>query len=308
MTIKPASTVLMIRPVRFGFNSETAASNAFQQDVDSWSAAEIQDQAQDEFDGFVRLLRAHEIEVLVYEDTEEPLTPDSIFPNNWFSTHPKGHLFVYPMATENRAREVRNDILEDLQRSYAFTIDRDLLAFGSQERFLEGTGSLLLDPYNQLAYAALSPRTHKEVLDAFAAKTGYRIIPFEALGPSGEKIYHTNVMLCLADDFALIGLDTLVEKDRERIQSELETSGKEIIALTNEQVYNHFAGNMLQLQGKNGKKYLIMSANAKASLNAEQLERIAFHKNEILAPDLETIETIGGGSARCMLAEIFIPQ
>lgn len=307
MKIHPASTVLMLRPVRFGFNADTAASNSFQNDTKEWDAAGIQERALKEFDDFVHLLREHTIEVQVYIDTPEPATPDSIFPNNWFSTHADGTLLVYPMASDNRADEVRQDILDDLQQKYGYHLDSTLLAFRAQKKYLEGTGSLILDQEHKIAFAALSPRTDASVLEAFSAKTGYKTVAFEAYGPSGENIYHTNVMMCLADRFVLIGLDTIAEQDRDRVVAELKALGKEIIPLNNEQVYTCFAGNMLQLQGKNGQKYLIMSQKARSSLFLNQLERITVHNNKIVAPDLETIETIGGGSARCMLAEIFVP-
>ena len=301
---KISNTVLMVEPQSFGFNTQTAGSNAFQQQESVLPSKNIQHQALGEFNAFVSLLKKYGIKVLRFRDDKPGLTPDSIFPNNWFCTDQQGLLLTFPMAAENRRAERREDILDFLQKNYRYRFE-SLADYEKAGQFLEGTGSLVIDHASRTAFAALSPRTDKQVLEAYSAKSGNEIVAFEALGPAGEAIYHTNVMLCIADDFALIGLETIAAKDRDRIKTKLESLGKELIFLSNEQVYLYFAGNALQLQNESGEKFLVMSQKARNSLTEGQLEQIHRHKNQILAPQLDTIETIGGGSARCMLAEIF---
>ncbi|MCE3295475.1 MAG: amidinotransferase [Crocinitomicaceae bacterium] len=297
-------TVLLVEPVNFGFNQQTEASNSFQQKEHGFSAEEIQQKALQEFRAFVQLLRDHGITVLDFQAHSDQ-TPDSIFPNNWFCTDQHGVLLTFPMAAENRRAERDLKIISFLEQEYKYRVDRLLEDYEKSGRYLEGTGSLIIDHEKNVAFAALSPRTNFDVLEIYSQKSGNEIVAFQALGPAGELIYHTNVMLCIADSFVLIGLDTIAPNDRERVKNKLESLGKELILLSNEQIYRHFTGNALQLQNKQGEKFLVMSQKAKSSLTQIQLEQIARHNNLILAPDLETIETIGGGSARCMLAEIF---
>lgn len=305
MNVYIASTVLMIEPIQFGFNEQTAVSNSFQKQTDALDKVTIQEKALSEFTNFVKCLEKEGIEVIVIKDTLHPNTPDSIFPNNWFSTSLDGNLLTYPMATKNRALERRDDILNLLIEKYNYKLDTSLERFEEQQQFLEGTGSLLIDGASKTAFVALSPRAEEKVLNAYSRISGNKVITFKALGPKQELIYHTNVMLCIADKYAIIGADTIIAEDRGRVCRELQLLGKELIYLSNDQVYEHFAGNMLQLQNKQGEKFLVMSSNAKQSLTSFQLEKIASFENKIIDVPLNTIEMIGGGSARCMMAEIF---
>lgn len=300
-----ASTILMIEPIQFGFNEQTAASNSFQKQTFVLDKVNIQEKALLEFKNFVNCLEKEGIEVIVFKDTLQPHTPDSIFPNNWFSTDPEGNLFTYPMATTNRSLERRDDILNFLIEKYNYKFDRSLEKFEEENKCLEGTGSLLIDDVSKTAFVALSPRADEKVLKAYSEKSGNDVIIFKALGPQNELIYHTNVMLCIADQYAVIGADTIIPEDRDKICSELQQRGKVLIYLSSEQVYEHFAGNMLQLQNKRGEKFLVMSSNAKKSLTPLQLEQITSFENKIIDVPIPTIEMIGGGSARCMMAEIY---
>lgn len=305
MKTSPATKVLMIEPICFGFNEQTADSNSFQQLLltKTFTPEQIQELALLEFNHFVEQLRQVGIEVLVFKDTKSPFTPDSIFPNNWFNTDPQGRLLIFPMATENRQLERRSDIIRELEKTY--DKDESLIYYEKQGSFLEGTGSLIIDYPSSKAFAALSPRTNELVLEHYAQLSGNEIISFTALGPQKEKIYHTNVMLCITDNLAIIGADTIVPEDRARVIEKLKSIGKDIIYLSNEQVYHHFAGNMLQLQNQQGAKFLIMSSNAQRSLTTQQIDQIHAGGNQIIAVALTIIEQIGGGSARCMLAELF---
>ena len=300
-----ASTVLMVEPIRFGFNEETAVSNAFQKRSEVLSQKAIQEQALAEFSNFVKCLENEGIEVIVIKDTVEPHTPDSIFPNNWFTSNSTGCLMTYPMATKNRSLERREDVLNLLIERYDYQLDRSLECFEEKGKFLEGTGSLLIDHFSKTVFVALSPRADQIVLDEYLRKSGTKLVSFKALGPKNELIYHTNVMLCIADEFAIIGADTIIAEDRERVCAKLKGLGKELIFLTNEQVHEHFAGNMLQLQNQKGEKFLVMSSRAKESLTSFQMKQIASFENKIIDVPLSVIEATGGGSARCMLAEIF---
>jgi hypothetical protein len=209
------------------------------------------------------------------------------------------------MATKNRSLERRLDIIEKLKADFGYEINATLEKFEVQNIFLEGTGSLLIDHKSNTVFTAISPRTNPEVIEAYSAIAGKRNISFKALGPKGEEIYHTNVMLCIADEYALVGLDSIALEDKDKVISELSNLNKEVILLTNAQVYENFAGNMLQLQNKHGEKFLVMSAKAKSSMTINQIEKIHSFENKIIAVPLDIIELVGGGSARCMLAELF---
>jgi hypothetical protein len=291
----------MIRPSHFGFNEETALNNSFQTKIEGMPKEMIQELAIEEYENFVELLQDAAIEVLEFEDL--PHTPDAVFPNNWFSTFPNKQLFTYPMFSNIRRGERREDILQFLQKEFGYSLNTKLEKLEEENIFLEGTGSLVLDRENKLAFAAISPRTSPEALEAFAQLSGYKVIDFTAVGPAGEPIYHTNVIISVGDDFAFVGFDTIFEEDHAKIRAALK--GKTIIELSNDQVYNHFAGNMLGLQNQQGRRYLVMSAAAKRSLSKAQKTTIRSLKLQIIAPALSIIETIGGGSARCMLAELF---
>jgi hypothetical protein len=296
--------ILMIRPVDFKFNEQTAGNNMFQ--IAS-SDSDVQTQALKEFDGFVDLLRKNDVDVTVVDDTLQPETPDSIFPNNWVSFHEDGSVYLYPMFSENRRLERRRDILDGLKENFEVNHISDLSFYEQQYAFLEGTGSMVLDRTNKIAYACLSVRTDEEVLNNFCMLTGYQPVPFQAVDGSNFPIYHTNVMMCIGDRFAVICLDSIRNPEEKlNVTVSLKSSGKEIIEISLEQM-NKFAGNMLQVANATGESLLVMSEQAYLSLNAEQITALEQYSRIIYAP-LYTIEKNGGGSARCMLAEIHLPS
>lgn len=301
----------MIRPIRFDYNYETAVNNYYQQ-ISNKSAALTQEEALLEFDNFVIKLREKGIQVIVIEDTETPHTPDSIFPNNWISFHEDGKVVTYPMFAENRRIERRKDVIAKLGEIYNLKINEeiDFTHYESENRFLEGTGSMILDRANKYAYAAISIRTDVELFRMFCLQFGYKPIAFTAYQTFEDNrlpIYHTNVMMCIGDKFAVICLDSIDNvDDQQEVIEALEESDKEIIDITEDQKH-HFAGNMLQVQSKNGQPYLVMSTAAFQSLNQDQLNRINKYC-PIIHSSLNTIETLGGGSARCMMAEVFLPK
>ncbi|MAP93314.1 MAG: amidinotransferase [Ponticaulis sp.] len=299
----------MIRPVAFRMNEQTAVNNFFQEDI-ALKNAEINTKAQAEFDAFVQKLRGVGVNVIVENDDLRMDTPDSIFPNNWISFHENGDVGLYPMFAENRRRERREEVLIRLENE-GFKINNiyDYTPAEDEGFFLEGTGSILMDRVNRKAYCALSPRADEELLIEFCEDFEYMPVIFTANQTVDGKrlpIYHTNVMMCLAEEFCVICLDTIDDaKEKKNVVQHLKTDGKEIIAITEGQMH-HFAGNMLQVQGRD-KKYLVMSAAAHNSLSKQQIAAIEKHC-EILSSDLHTIETCGGGSARCMMAEVFLPK
>lgn len=304
------NTILMIRPVQFRMNEQTAVNNYFQEDLDLKNAV-INAKAQEEFDAFVEKLQAVGVHVIVVSDNKELDTPDSVFPNNWVSFHENGDVALYPMFAENRRKERREDILEHIE-AQGFTIE-NIVDYTSAEKegiFLEGTGSLLLDRVNKKAYCALSARADEDLFIEFCEDFEYTPVIFTAYQTvEGERkpIYHTNVMMCLAETFAVICLDSIDDKkERKNVLKHLKEDGKEVIAITEEQVAN-FAGNMLQVRGLDNKRFLVMSQAAHDSLTTAQIKTIEKHC-DILSSSLETIETCGGGSARCMMAEIFLPK
>ncbi len=302
-------TIVMIRPVAFRMNEQTAVNNFFQEDI-ALKNAEINTKAQAEFDAFVQKLRGVGVHVIVENDDLRMDTPDSIFPNNWISFHENGDIGLYPMFAENRRRERREEVLIRLENE-GFKINNiyDYTPAEDEGFFLEGTGSLLLDRVNHKAYCALSPRADEELLIEFCEDFEYLPVIFTANQTVDGKrvpIYHTNVMMCLAEEFCVICLDSIDDaKEKKNVVQHLKTDGKEIISITEAQMH-HFAGNMLQVQGRD-KKYLVMSAAAHSSLTQNQIAAIEKHC-EILSSDLTTIETCGGGSARCMMAEVFLPK
>lgn len=304
------NTILMIRPVQFRMNEQTAVNNYFMEDIDLKNNT-INLKAQQEFDTFVDVLRAKGIEVIVIEDTADPDTPDSIFPNNWISFHSNGTVVIYPMFAENRRKERRDDIL-DILESNGFLIE-NIMDYTSAEKeglFLEGTGSILMDRVNQKAYCALSDRAHEELVIEFCEDFECTPVIFTAYqSVNGERlpIYHTNVMMCMGEAYAVICLDAIDDKkERKNVVDHLKQDGKEIIRITEEQMH-HFAGNMLQVAGASDKRYLIMSTAAYNSLRPDQISILEKY-NPIVHSVLDTIETCGGGSARCMMAEVFLPK
>ncbi|MDP3679558.1 MAG: arginine deiminase-related protein [Flavobacterium sp.] len=305
------NSILMIRPVAFRMNEQTAVNNYYQKVLDGLLPATVNAKAQQEFDAFVEKLTAAGVDVTVVDDTLNPDTPDSIFPNNWISFHENGDVALYPMFAENRRQERREDIL-DILEDKGFVIN-NIVDYTSAEEdgfFLEGTGSLLLDRANAKAYCALSPRADEELFIEFCEDFDYAPVIFEAfqtVDSERKLIYHTNVMMCLGETFAVICADCIDDKkERKMVLDNLKENGKEIILITEAQM-NNFAGNMLEVRGANDKRYLVMSAAAHQSLTPKQMEQLEKHA-EILSSSLDTIEACGGGSARCMMAEIFLPR
>lgn len=303
-------TLLMIRPVAFHKNEETS-DNFYQQNLPGVTRDEIQSMAAAEFDGFVDKLRAKGIEVVVIDDTPTPPSPDSIYPNNWISFHEDGGILLYPMFANNRRKERREDILSELSNTFEVSqIDRGLIGWEKDGLFLEGTGSMILDRVNEIAYAAISERTNPKALADFCERRSYRPVTFTANQTvNGERlpIYHTNVMMCVGEAFGLICLDAIDDhSEREIVISSLDNSGKEVIPITEEQ-NNCFAGNMLQVMNKSGSRFIAMSEAAFKSLDSSQISRLEKH-GEIIFSNIDTIETLGGGSARCMMAEVFLPR
>ncbi|UCD59953.1 MAG: amidinotransferase [Flavobacteriaceae bacterium] len=304
------NTILMIRPVQFRMNEQTAVNNYFMEDLDLHDNT-INLKAQQEFDTFVAVLRAKGIEVIVVEDTPDPDTPDSIFPNNWISFHSNGTVVIYPMFAENRRKERREDLLDILEAA-GFLIENivDYTSAEEEGLFLEGTGSILMDRVNKKVYCALSDRAHEELIIEFCEDFECTPVIFTAYQSVNEErlpIYHTNVMMCLGEDYAVICLDAIDDKkERKNVVDHLKRDGKEIINITEEQMH-HFAGNMLQVAGKSGERYLIMSSSAYHSLRPDQIRKLEKY-NSIVHSALDTIEACGGGSARCMMAEVFLPK
>ncbi|WP_203293682.1 citrulline utilization hydrolase CtlX [Luteirhabdus pelagi] len=304
------NTILMVRPVAFRMNEQTAVNNYFQEDL-ALVNEEVNTKAQEEFDAFVAKLRKVGVNVIVVDDKKELDTPDSIFPNNWLTTHENGDIALYPLFAKNRRKERRPDILDRFEEE-GFKINNivDYTAAEDDGLFLESTGSLILDRPNEKAYCALSPRADESILIEFCEDFEFMPVIFTANQTVDGKrlpIYHTNVMMCMAEEFCVICLDSIDDKkEKKNVIHHLREDNKEIIAITEAQMHQ-FAGNMLQVRGADNKKYLVMSEAARQSLTEEQVTAIEKHC-EILSSDLETIETCGGGSARCMLAEIFLPK
>lgn len=297
-------TILMVRPAHFGFNAETAENNAFQSNDTDLSQAEISRLAIGEFDAMVDQLRSHGIEVIVAQDSDEPLKTDSVFPNNWFSTHQDGSLYLFPMYSANRRLERDPAIVQSLVDLYGFEVKDKLLISESKGIFLEGTGSMIIDRPNKIIYACYSERTNAQLLEEFAAELGYEAIGFHANDDNGVPFYHTNVIMTLGEDLVIICTESIENKnERDRLLISLKSSAKTVIQISQEQVIQ-FAGNMLELRSKKGDKFIIMSTQAYNSLDNNQLDIINKY-NTIIHIPLFTIEKFGGGSARCMIAEIF---
>lgn len=300
--MQSTNKILMVRPSNFGFNSQTSANNAFQKEGFAEMANE---KATAEFDNFTATLKDAGVEVMVINDTPEPHTPDSVFPNNWFSTHEGGTLVLYPMFAPNRRLERKEGVINFLKSNFKFKRVVDLTDFEKKEKFLEGTGSMILDRDNCIAFACRSQRTDEEVLEQFCDELEYDYLIFDACDASGKPIYHTNVMMCVGSAFAIVCLDAVDDiNQREDLIGLIEESDKTIIEISLEQM-EEFAGNMLEVRGKEGQPLLVMSARAKRALTNEQVSKLEKYC-KIIAPELETIENNGGGSARCMMAEIFV--
>ena len=299
------NAVVMIRPYRFHPNPETAADNAFQQAVAEGEMPAISAAAQQEFDIAVETLRAARVTVHVVDDTATPEKPDAVFPNNWFSTHHDGRVAIYPMYSAARRRERRHDLIDELRKHYRITDVVDYSACEEQGHCLEGTGSLVLDHVNKIAYASLSHRTHPEVLKRFCDDFGYEPVTFRSQSADGRPVYHTNVVMCVGTDFAILGTDMIPdEAERIGVQNLLEATGKEVVEVTPAQI-NEFAGNAIELHNERGEKLLVLSARAAAALTDAQRKTIESYAR-LVPLTLPTIE-LAGGSARCMIATVHLP-
>jgi len=305
--VQSACDVLMIRPVRFAGNEQTAASNRFQH-LGTSNDSTAQTQALPEFDALATALIRTGVNVHVFDDSPEPHTPDSIFPNNWVSFHADGTVVLYPMMAPNRRLERRLDVIESLDMRDGFRISRtiDLTYREAENKFLEGTGSLVLDRKQRVAYACLSPRTDMDVLGEFAQRLDYEIVAFEAFDVNEAPIYHTNVLMSVGDDFAAVCVDCIEPTRREAVTGILNASGRSVIELTLEQMQG-FAGNMLQLRSQKGEPLVAMSQAALQVLTSDQVAKLEQH-GSIIAVPIPTIERLGGGSVRCMIAEIHLPK
>ena len=301
-----ASTILMIRPAAFGFNEETTLNNFFQVNL-SANKEQVQQKALQEFDNMVQVLSSCDIDVIVIDDTPEPVKPDAIFPNNWLSSSPSGTITVFPMYAVNRRSEKRDDVLKTLSEKFIVKNVQDWSKYEEEERFLEGTGSMVVDHDNKMIYASVSERTSLSVLEKFASANGYQAIVFLATDKNGHPVYHTNVMMTLGQKFAVLCEEAIDEEwELIAVRQLLESTGHSIIAITREQMHA-FAGNMLELQNKNGEKYLVLSQTAFDSLKKEQLRMLEAYAKLLPIP-VPTIEEVAGGSVRCMIAEIFLAE
>ena len=299
--------ILMVRPAHFGFNPQTAESNAFQTNKKGLTKAEIEQQAVEEFDEFVNRLRAAGVDVIVVQDTPAPVKTDAVFPNNWITFHPGGQIVTYPMESPIRRLERRDDIIEMIRERFQVKEVIRLEQAEKEGRFLEGTGSMILDRQAKIIYACRSSRTDKELVFDFAKMADYDALFFDATDGEGHAIYHTNVMMAIGETFVVICLDTIKDSEEKAVVIDsFEKSNKEIISITLEQMMA-FAGNMLQVQNNRGQTFLVMSEQAYRSLTKDQVDQIERH-TQILYSPLDTIETYGGGSARCMMAEVFLPE
>jgi hypothetical protein len=292
--------LLMIRPAAFGFNPQTAASNAFQNELTGDTAQ----QARDEFDGFVAEIKKHGIPVLVIDDQAVPAKPDAVFPNNWFSTHDNRTIVLYPMLAPNRRPERRNDVVEMLKSEFGYRTVQDLTRFELEGKFLEGTGSLVFDHAQKIVYAAISERTDRDVLLELCELLGYLPLVFSTAGKNGKPVYHTNVVMALNDTIAVVCLDCIVPaKDRRAVERMLAISGKKILPISLSQL-EAFAGNMLFVTNENGERYVLLSQTAWNSLDPSQKILLEASARPIVA-NIPLIESAGGGSARCMITELF---
>ncbi len=300
-------TILMVRPAAFGPNEQTASTNFFQSSIDNLSKEELQRLVLSEFDNMVEVLRTHKINVLIVDDTPTPAKPSAIFPNNWLGTSPEGIVSVFPMYAANRRPEKRDDILKMLAEKFVVKDVQDWSEFEAEGKFLEGTGSMVIDHENKVIYACYSPRTDVAILEKFANVNKYRAIIFFAADKTGNAVYHTNVVMTLGEDFAILCVEAIEEEwELIAIRQLLDSSGHEVIRIDKEQMYS-FAGNMLQVKNNKGEKYLVMSQTAFDSLYEDQKKELSSRCN-LLPIAIPTIEKIEGGSVRCMMAEIFLEK
>ena len=307
MSEQITDTILMVRPSNFGFNEETAANNAFQTNDTSVAADNIKQAAIAEFDHFVQLLRDRGVQVIVAEDSPTPVKPDAIFPNNWITFHEDGTIVTYPMNAKVRRLERQDSIIEQVAHTHQILTRHHLEQFENENLFLEGTGSMIIDRANKIVYACIGPRTDEGLLDQFCNLYEYDAVTFRAVDGNGQDIYHTNVLMAVGLDFVVICLDTIRDmEERNFVIETIESTDKEIIEIALEQMMQ-FAGNMLQVKSKDGETFLVMSEQAFNSLDEDQVTQIESFTQPLPIP-LYTIEKYGGGSARCMMAEVFLPS
>jgi hypothetical protein len=305
MTNQSPQSILMIRPAAFGYNAQTAASNAFQfsPDID---VDLIHQKALEEFDHMVKTLRLKDITIHVVDDSESPTTPDAIFPNNWFSTHHNGEIVLYPMEAENRRLERRTDVIDLLRDKYVIDSETDLSKYEQQGKYLEGTGSIVFDHSGKKAYACKSSRTDEILLIDLCDQLNYTPVVFGAVDKNGDPIYHTNVMMCVATDFTIVCLESIADEDQENVINHLQMGDRQLIAIGYEQM-NAFAGNMLEVENENQERFLVMSQQAFQSLVNGQINAIT-QSVDIISVEIPTIEQYGGGGVRCMMAGIHLPK
>ncbi len=296
----------MVRPSNFAYNAITGETNSFQNILSELSDSEIRSKAQNEFDSMVEQLRKTGIQVIVIEDTPNPIKPDAVFPNNWISMHHDGTVITYPMQSVNRRIERREDLIEQLSQKYLIKRRFALEMFEEKEQYLEGTGSMIFDHEYRIVYACLSPRTDIRILEHVGQLMQYTPVYFHSFNKKKIPVYHTNVMMALGVDFVVVCLESVPEKEHSRLFEAFQASKKEVVEISLDQM-NHFAGNMLQIQSLNGKRYLVLSQTAYDSLTETQIEVLKKH-TYLLPIAIPIIETIGGGSVRCMMAEIFLDR
>ena len=304
--MQATNNILLIRPASFGFNSQTETSNTFQKQIAA-SETDIMEKARAEFDAVAVQLKSKGINVIVFEDHEFPAKPDAVFPNNWISFHPDGTVILYPMQSCNRRPERRKDIIDTLGKEFFISRILDLTGYEKENKFLEGTGSIVFDHIHKLAYACLSPRTDKDLFEQICSHLHYKPVYFRATSKEGKEIYHTNVMMCMGEKFAVLCLDAITnEAEKAHVIQQVTLTGRTLISISFTQMEN-FAGNMLELKAPGKKSFLALSQSAMNNLTGKQKQQIeAFC--ELLPLSIPTIETIGGGSARCMIAEIFLQR
>ncbi len=298
--------IFLVRPANFGFNKETSTSNAFQNNLDL-TQKEIRENVLCEFDNYIAKLKEVGVDVTVIEDTKYPIKPDAVFPNNWGSFHADGTIILYPMEALNRRVEKRDDIIEDFKRNYKVKNVIDLSKYEQEGKFCEGTGSIIFDHINKIAYACLSSRTDNGIFSEVCNLINYKPICFTSKDADGKEIYHTNVMMCVSEKFAVVCLESIINEDEKNlVVTSLIETGHEIVDITFEQVC-HFAGNMLSVYNHSGKEFLVMSQSAFNVLSTKQKD-VLQNYSQLLPVNIGTIEKIGGGSVRCMISEIFLPE
>jgi len=301
------NNILMIRPAHFGFNTQTAGNNAFQSDDKGESATNIAKKAKEEFDEMVNILRSNGVNIIVIEDTDLPEKPDAVFPNNWVSFHVNGAVITYPMFAPNRRIERREDIIDEIGKAFDVKRRYTFEHYEEEDMFLEGTGSMLFDRDHKIVYACLSQRTDARLIDKFCVLVEYERVVFHAVDRNGMPIYHTNVMMALGEDFAVLCRESIQNPDElKELEEVLAHTGKEIVDISYDQM-GAFAGNMLQVRNETGQTFLVMSQSAYDSLNESQIDLLS-SKTQLLPIDISTIEYYGGGSVRCMMAEVFLPK